>query len=277
VLETFSSVNPPSESSVWTLDALFLIPKERLKYYRKLYARLLKSTAPGRSDHKLLLGAMDKLDHLLATVDGRGHVQVGLPNPPVPRIETEDEVVINMSTLAKVDERPPQIEHVPVKHILEQPKKEGDRSELGRRQSTRVAGYFKPRAPSVSTLAKMDEHPPRIDELAPVVPLENPASDARPKKSNPLIDLLETERTYVDLLTGIIRVSARSHLPSVLSEFHFCNVQKVAAAWSRSNLPPPELDTMFRSIEGIYRANRSLLTVKAPSIRLFIRASECAL
>ena len=34
-------------------------------------------------------------------------------------------------------------------------------------------------------------------------------------------------------------------------------IQKVASAWSRSNLPPPELDTMFRGVEAIYKANRS--------------------
>ena len=39
-------------------------------------------------------------------------------------------------------------------------------------------------------------------------------------------------------------------------------LQKVAAAWSRSNLPPPELDTMFRCMESIYKANRSLLAVR---------------
>ena len=37
--------------------------------------------------------------------------------------------------------------------------------------------------------------------------------------------------------------------------------QKVASAWSRQNLPPPELDKMFRNIESIYKANRGLLTV----------------
>jgi len=44
--------------------------------------------------------------------------------------------------------------------------------------------------------------------------------------------------------------------------------QKVAAAWSRSNLPPTELDTMFRSIEGVYKANRSLHTVGSLSLSL---------
>lgn len=35
--------------------------------------------------------------------------------------------------------------------------------------------------------------------------------------------------------------------------------QKVASAWSRSNLPPSQLDSMFRSIEAIFKANRFLL------------------
>ncbi|SPO26280.1 related to GEF1 protein [Ustilago trichophora] len=59
------------------------------------------------------------------------------------------------------------------------------------------------------------------------------------KKTNPLVDLLETEAAYVSELSKIIK--------------------KVAAAWSRSNFPPPELDAMFRNIEAIYRANRSFL------------------
>ncbi|PWY99769.1 hypothetical protein BCV70DRAFT_145112, partial [Testicularia cyperi] len=66
------------------------------------------------------------------------------------------------------------------------------------------------------------------------------ASDKdKSKKTNPLVDLLETEAAYVSELSKVIK--------------------KVAAAWSRSNFPPPELDTMFRNIEAIYRANRSFL------------------
>lgn len=64
------------------------------------------------------------------------------------------------------------------------------------------------------------------------------SSIPKTKKSNPLNDLIDTEKQYVEQLTGVIR--------------------KVAAAWSRSNLPPPDLDVMFRSIEAVYRANRSL-------------------
>ncbi|KAI0778579.1 hypothetical protein BD413DRAFT_601314 [Trametes elegans] len=109
ILAMFSSANPPplpasapahpSEPPIWTLDQLFLLPKGRIKYYKKLYNRLLKSTTPGRSDHRLLSGALDKFDKLLATLDSRMHMRVGGDTPaaeePAP-IETEDEVVIDM-------------------------------------------------------------------------------------------------------------------------------------------------------------------------------------
>lgn len=34
----------------------------------------------------------------------------------------------------------------------------------------------------------------------------SPSADGRPKKVNPLTDLIDTEKIYVDTLTGIIRV-----------------------------------------------------------------------
>lgn len=103
VLQAFSASNPPPPAlppptyllnpSLWTLDALFLLPKGRLQYYRKLYSRLLKSTTPGRSDHRLLTGALGKLDALLATLDDRANNGVGIPGPsqiPLsPRVNTE--------------------------------------------------------------------------------------------------------------------------------------------------------------------------------------------
>ena len=49
-------------------------------------------------------------------------------------------------------------------------------------------------------------------------------------------------------------------------QFNTFASQKVAAAWSRNNLPPKELDVMFRSIEMVYKVNRSLLSVRVPSI-----------
>ncbi|KAG1759551.1 hypothetical protein EDD22DRAFT_905596 [Suillus occidentalis] len=70
---------------------------------------------------------------------------------------------------------------------------------------------------------------------SPTSPIE------KTKKSSPLTGLIESRKIYVEYLTGIIR--------------------RVAAAWSRSNLPPPELDVMFHSIESVHKTNRTLLAV----------------
>ncbi|KAG8906619.1 hypothetical protein FRB99_006489 [Tulasnella sp. 403] len=83
------SLPPPSTSSsdgapVWTLDSLFDLPRLRIKYYKKLYARLLKSTQPGRSDHRLLVGANERLDTLLALVTSRMEIRVGVTDAVEP-------------------------------------------------------------------------------------------------------------------------------------------------------------------------------------------------
>ncbi|KAJ3741920.1 hypothetical protein DFH05DRAFT_1503204 [Lentinula detonsa] len=103
ILIKFSSSNlPPLGDEIWTIDTLFLLPKVRLKYYKKLYGRLLKSTAPGRSDHKPLVGAVDSLDRLLDTLEQRESMRVGFPDDsPAPQYsahELEDEVVLDMRT-----------------------------------------------------------------------------------------------------------------------------------------------------------------------------------
>ncbi len=90
-----SSTNPaPSNAGVWTLDALFLLPKLRLKYYLKLYNRLLKNT-----DNRLLVSAVEILNDLLDNVESRSLIKVGgqdSENPAHVPVETEDEVVIDM-------------------------------------------------------------------------------------------------------------------------------------------------------------------------------------
>ncbi|EGO27144.1 hypothetical protein SERLADRAFT_434913 [Serpula lacrymans var. lacrymans S7.9] len=92
-------------------------------------------------------------------------------------------------------------------------------------------------------MAHIDTHMPpasHSSSSSPARHTHNLSPDEKPEEFSPLKDLLRTETIYVDLLTGIVR--------------------KVAAAWSRTNLPPPELDAMFRSVESVYKANRAFTT-----------------
>ena len=104
ILANFSGVLPPTspERSIWTLDALFLLPKARLKYYRRLYNRLLKGTVAGRSDHKLLVGALEKLDALLELLDSRQSSRVDTPgvgsSPAAEELGAEDRAVVDQQT-----------------------------------------------------------------------------------------------------------------------------------------------------------------------------------
>jgi len=60
-------------------------------------------------------------------------------------------------------------------------KEDEKKARLARRLSSRVGDFFKPKAKTeVATPAKVDEHPPKIDEPAPVAPLENPATETAP-------------------------------------------------------------------------------------------------
>jgi hypothetical protein len=62
--------------TAWSLDALFILPFTRLRYYRKLYARLLRSTKEGRSDHRLLVVANQRLDGLVSQTEARLELDV---------------------------------------------------------------------------------------------------------------------------------------------------------------------------------------------------------
>ena len=74
--------------------------------------------------------------------------------------------------------------------------------------------FLSPRPPlSIRELTPVASglHVPPLTPMTPIgsnhssVP-PSPSVDGRPKKTNPLTDLIDTEKTYVDLLTGIIRV-----------------------------------------------------------------------
>ncbi|CAO1617326.1 unnamed protein product [Sympodiomycopsis kandeliae] len=89
---------------LWTLDSLFALPQTRLKYYKKLYARLLKSTHSGRSDHRLLVGANEKLDELLEK--SKNKISVGVLDDSPDRIreranETTPTASISESTTSR--------------------------------------------------------------------------------------------------------------------------------------------------------------------------------
>ena len=96
VLEAFSQANPPPHSPLWTLDALFSLPQARIKYYLKLYGRLLKNSTPGKATDKKLIEAVAKLEDLLSVLEDRKGVQ--LPGPSQ-TFESQDEVVIDTRTL----------------------------------------------------------------------------------------------------------------------------------------------------------------------------------
>lgn len=90
----FSDTNPaPSNAGIWTLDLLFLLPKSRLKYYLKLYNRLLKNT-----DNPLLVDAVNTLNDLMDILEERNSIKVGDTQSTASSkpVEAEDEVVIDM-------------------------------------------------------------------------------------------------------------------------------------------------------------------------------------
>ncbi|WWC87232.1 uncharacterized protein L201_002120 [Kwoniella dendrophila CBS 6074] len=77
ILQEISLTNKPTPPlNQWSLDALFILPYTRLRYYRKLYVRLLRSTKEGRSDHKLLVVANQKLDDLVNQIESRLELDV---------------------------------------------------------------------------------------------------------------------------------------------------------------------------------------------------------
>ncbi|GAA6043479.1 hypothetical protein JCM8097_000730 [Rhodosporidiobolus ruineniae] len=72
------SLPPSDSSSAVTLDGLFSLPVHRVRYYQKLYAKLLRSTQEGRSDHALLVAANEKLARLeIACEEGKGRSVLG--------------------------------------------------------------------------------------------------------------------------------------------------------------------------------------------------------
>lgn len=69
-----TQTNPP-----WSIDLFFVLPLDRLQYYRKLYDKLLKSTREGKSDWKLLKRSCERLEVLVEGVEERLDYDVNNP------------------------------------------------------------------------------------------------------------------------------------------------------------------------------------------------------
>ncbi|WVQ76776.1 hypothetical protein IAR50_006450 [Cryptococcus sp. DSM 104548] len=77
LMDISASSKPDPPLRTWSLDALFVLPYSRLRYYRKLYARLLRSTQEGRNDHGMLMAADERLNQLIKTVEMRLEMDAG--------------------------------------------------------------------------------------------------------------------------------------------------------------------------------------------------------
>jgi len=86
LVDISASSSPTPPLAQWSLDALFILPYARLRYYRKLYARLLRSTKEGRSDYRLLVVANRRLETLVSEVETRLEVDVGEDDAPNPAV-----------------------------------------------------------------------------------------------------------------------------------------------------------------------------------------------
>lgn len=97
---------------------------------------------------------------------------------------------------------------------------------------------------------------------------------------NPLLDLLSSERENAGQMTRIVRVSPQGTAVTLSHEQLLklsIGQQKVAAAWSRHNLPPPLLDCMSRAIEGVYKiSNRWCRCVKRGTASLSLNLMRCS-
>ena len=96
ILEEFSEANPPPNTSRWTLDALFSLPRLRIKYYHKLYGRLLKTAVPGQETRETLVVGIERLEELMRLAEERATTPLQAPaQGNADANDSVDEVVID--------------------------------------------------------------------------------------------------------------------------------------------------------------------------------------
>lgn len=79
ILSDLSLSHPPplQSSSItgssrrWSLDGFFILPFDRLQYYREMYDRLLRTTKEGKSDWRMLKRSCERLEVLVEGVEQR--------------------------------------------------------------------------------------------------------------------------------------------------------------------------------------------------------------
>lgn len=97
----------------------------------------------------------------------------------------------------------------------------------------------------------------------PITP-NTPSGDAKPKKSNPLSDLIDTEKHYVDQLAGIIRV--RVYSPGSLRSIHGAPARCLCLVALQSPAPRARYHVSKRRgcLQGKQRAFECAHVVTAP-------------
>jgi hypothetical protein len=66
-----TTLRPVPPLDRWTIDTFFLLPYARLRYYRRLYQRLLDVGIEGRNDQPMLQDARNTLDRIISSVRER--------------------------------------------------------------------------------------------------------------------------------------------------------------------------------------------------------------
>lgn len=73
-----TTLRPVPPLDRWTIDTFFLLPYARLRYYRRLYQKLLDSGTEVGNDQRTLQDARDTLDRIISSVRERLDMDVNL-------------------------------------------------------------------------------------------------------------------------------------------------------------------------------------------------------
>ena len=189
ILAQISTELPKSvEQPEWTLDDFFELPLIRLRFYKKLYNRLLRSTQAGRSDHELLVGANRKLDVLVDKAAKRQAVSFIQQNPNhAPKDISTEKPISRSNTTASASSVAAMASHasptVPSPRPIPAPTLTSPMAKEGVASSPHITT---PQSPTATTSPLMMAQTPR----PPSVPLESATKSPevpRPNATSPVM------------------------------------------------------------------------------------------